>query len=108
MHMIKDENGNPIPHGAEEHPHCHHHDHCDAQQHAGADGKKDETLALLTYMIQHNEHHAAEIDQMAADLEKKGMEDVARQMREGVTEFQKGNMLLNLALTLYKEHQKEV
>ena len=28
-------------------------------------------------------------------------------MREGVTEFQKGNMLLNLALTLYKEHQKE-
>lgn len=107
MHMIKDENGNPIPHGAEEHAHCHHHDHCDA--HGAADGaeKKDETLALLTYMIQHNEHHAAEIDQMAVDLEKRGMADVAKQMKEGVTEFQKGNMLLNLALTLYKEHQKE-
>ena len=69
---------------------------------------KDENLALLTYMLQHNEHHAAELDEMADKLEKAGMADAAKQIREGVSDFQKGNMRLSLALTLVKEHLKEV
>lgn len=107
MHIVKDENGNPIPHGGHTHEEtgCTHTHHCG--ECGGADGCKDETFALLMYMIQHNEHHAAEIDEMAAKLEKEGMADVAKQMKEGVTQFQKGNMYLNLALSLYKEHMKE-
>lgn len=62
----------------------------------------------LTYMLQHNEHHAAELDEMADKLEKAGMADAAKQIREGVSDFQKGNMRLSLALTLVKEHLKEV
>ena len=110
-----DENGNPIPHGAHD-EHHHHHDHhhegedcghaCNA---CGSEEKcKDENLALLTYMLQHNEHHAAELDEMADKLEKAGMADAAKQIREGVSDFQKGNMRLSLALTLVKEYLKEV
>ena len=99
-----------------EHEHHHHHDHhhegedcghaCNA---CGSEEKcKDENLALLTYMLQHNEHHAAELDEMADKLEKAGMADAAKQIREGVSDFQKGNMRLSLALTLVKEHLKEV
>ena len=101
-------------HDHEEHEHHHHHDHhhegedcghaCNA---CGSEEKcKDENLALLTYMLQHNEHHAAELDEMADKLEKAGMADAAKQIREGVSDFQKGNMRLGLALTLVKEEMK--
>ena len=103
-------------HAQDEAEHHHHHDHhhegedcghaCNA---CGSEEKcKDENLALLTYMLQHNEHHAAELDEMADKLEKAGMADAAKQIREGVSDFQKGNMRLSLALTLVKEHLKEV
>ena len=84
MQLLYDENGNPIPLGAHD-EHHHHHDHhhegedcghaCNA---CGSEEKcKDENLALLTYMLQHNEHHAAELDEMADKLEKAGMADAA-------------------------------
>ena len=61
----------------------------------------------MSYMLTHNEHHAQELDQMADNLDKLGMNDAARQIREAVSEFQKGNMRLSLALTLVKEQTKE-
>ena len=63
-----------------------------------------ESCPFKPYMLQHNEHHAAELDEMADKLEKAGMADAAKQIREGVSDFQKGNMRLSLALTLVKEH----
>ena len=87
MHLLHDENGNPVPHGGH-HEHSHEHSHS-------------------TYMLQHNEHHAAELDEMADKLEKAGLADAAKQIREGVSDFQKGNMRLSLALTLVKEQLKE-
>ena len=114
MHLLKDENGNPIPHGAHDHGHCHEHSHegCGHASECGGtcnteEKCKNETVALLTYMQQHNEQHAAELDQMAENIEKMGMKDAAQQIREGVAEYQKGNMRLSLALTLVKEHLKE-
>ena len=108
MHLIKDENGNVIPHGGEghHHDHDHGHEHC----HACGDGCEknctDEVVALLNYMLSHNQHHAEELDQMAENLTKLGMEDAAKTIKEGVADFQKGNMRLGLALTLVKEHLK--
>ena len=113
MHSVKDENGNVCPHG-HEHSHGHGHAHThDGVCQEGCSGcethdPKKENIALLTYMLQHNEHHAAELDEMADKLEKAGMADAAKQIREGVSDFQKGNMRLSLALTLVKEHLKEV
>ena len=113
MHIIKDENGNVCPHGHEhshEHGHAHTHDGVCQEGCSGCEphDPKKENIALLTYMLQHNEHHAAELDEMADKLEKAGMADAAKQIREGVSDFQKGNMRLSLALTLVKEHLKEV
>ena len=97
MHLVKDENGNMVPHG---HEHNHEHGHCGDCQ--GGDCK-NETLALLTYMRQHNEQHAAELDQMADNLLKLGMDAAAKTIKEAVADFQKGNMRLSLALTLVKD-----
>lgn len=134
MHLIKDENGNLVQHGHEHthehthtdgvthsHSHSHHagqedmHDHshgdasCGDHQHCGSCSGgdcKNETAALLNYMLQHNEHHAAELDQMADNLNKMGMTAAARTIKEAVADFQKGNMRLGLALTLVKEELK--
>ena len=67
---------------------------------------KNETVALLTYMLQHNEHHAAELDQMADNLKKLNMDAAAKTIKEAVSDFQKGNMRLGLALTFVKEELK--
>ena len=61
---------------------------------------------LLTYMLQHNEHHAQELDQMADNLAKMGMDAACKTIKEAVADFQKGNMRLGLALTLVKEEMK--
>ena len=136
MHLIKDENGNLIQHGHEhghEHTHEHTHEngvtHSHAHTHGEGEGHehthesaegcghggcgsceggdcKNETVALLTYMLQHNEHHAAELDQMADNLRKMGMDAAAKTIKESVSDFQKGNMRLGLALTLVKEEMK--
>lgn len=134
MHLIKDENGNLVQHGHEhthEHTHAdgvthsHSHEHyagqeemhehthgdsaCGGHEHCESCSSgdcKNETVALLTYMLQHNEHHAAELDQMAENLEKMGMSAAAKTIKEGVADFQKGNMRLGLALTLVKEELK--
>lgn len=92
---------------SQDHTHSHDHDHSHCSDDCGScnngcDPKK-EAQAILTYMLQHNEHHAAELDQMAENLEKLGLSDSAKQIREAVSDFQKGNMRLSLALTLMKD-----
>ena len=94
MHLLQDENGNLIPHGKEVHEH--HHEET---------GNRKENLALLNYMLDHNEHHAAELEEMAGKLEKTGYHEEARQIREGVDKFKEGNALLKKAVeTMEKNH----
>ncbi len=101
MHLIKDENGNPLAHG-----HAHGEEHGQAHPRGeGAHGTgepKKEALALLDYMLHHNEHHACELDQMADNLEKLGLFVPASAIRDAVSDFQKGNMRLGLALSALK------
>lgn len=127
MHLIKDENGNLIAHGHDHdaahshehthadgttHTHSHSHDHGEGHghshetmncEHCSGGDCKNETVALLTYMLQHNEHHAAELDQMADNLKKLGLDAASKTIKDAVADFQKGNMRLGLALTLVKE-----
>ncbi len=116
MHILQDENGNPLPHGhGQEHPHecqehCHGHEggpHCHSHGEEGcghghgdcphAQEPAEKNAALLKYMLDHNTHHAAELDRMAQKLEDEGHQDAALQIRKAVDEFQKGNLYLNLA-----------
>ncbi len=73
---------------------------CGECQGCGQEDPVAKNAALLTYMYQHNQSHAAELDQMAAKLSSEGMEKAAEQIRKAVDEFQKGNMYLNLALSM--------
>ena len=113
MHIVKEENGNVIPHGGCEHTHdcdsaqAHHHEHahCEGENCSGCQNAdpKQQLTALLTYMLSHNQSHAAELDQMAEKIRGAGMEAAAEQIKKGVDEFQKGNMYLSLALSMVKE-----
>ena len=109
MHLLKDENGNVIPHGHHDH-HEHHHDHDHSHEHhdhhahheesaAGSAQEGDRSKALLAYMLAHNESHAAELDKMAQLLTGEGREAAAEHVRKAVDEFMKGNMYLRLALS---------
>ena len=110
MHILKDENGNPIPHG-HDHEHCHEHEHCHAQadgngpehdHHHEHSGGGIQSAALLDYMWKHNVSHAAELDKMAQRLEDEGRADAAVQVRKAADEFQKGNLYLGLALSMLR------
>lgn len=143
MHLIEDENGNPIPHEHEHehththtyehsHPHTHehgheddhHHDHgeehchvhggeeCHTHDHVhcGSCGEHaqdapqgDKMVALLDYMLKHNEHHAAELDQVAESFRADGKTAAAEQIKKAVDEFQKGNLYLKLALSMVQD-----
>lgn len=83
--------------------HCHSHGaHCHGHE-AGAEAMPaNKTEALLKYMLDHNTHHAAELDDMAKTLASQGNEHAAEQIRKAVDEFQKGNLYLGLALSLVK------
>ncbi|MCC8068020.1 MAG: cobalt transporter [Clostridiales bacterium] len=133
MHLIQDENGNPVGHAHEHehmhshtyehsHPHSHEHgheeDHCHSHEHPSCTShcegcgehaqeanapEGDKMIALLDYMLQHNEHHAAELDQVADKFRADGKEAVADQIKKAVDEFQKGNLYLKLALATVRE-----
>lgn len=108
MHLIQDENGQLVHHGHDAGDSQAHHCSGDCKTCGSAGDEKKEAVALLQYMQKHNVQHAAELDRVAANLEKLDMKDVADQIRAAVSEFQKGNLRLSLAATLAGEHIKEV
>lgn len=72
--------------------------------HSHEEPQGDKLTALLDYMLKHNEHHAAELDQVAEKLRASGKEAAAEQIKKAVDEFQKGNLYLSLALSSVKEN----
>ena len=114
MHLIQDENGNIVEHNHSHHQdceqaHCQEHDHegcssCGAHTHNHTQEAPagDKMTAVLDYMLKHNEHHAAELDQVAEKLRAEGKDAAAEQIKKAVDEFQKGNLYLSLALSMVK------
>ena len=80
------------------HDHGHHHEGCCC----GGHEQPDENVAILTYMLDHNKHHALELKEIAAHLREVGKDDAAAQIERGVEDFEKGNMRLSIALSLVK------
>ena len=110
MHVVYDENGNPVSHGSQSHDGdspCGGHEHCGACSHEGGEVCHDETLTALVSMIRYNMQHSPEMDKAVFRLEDDDLFDVARQIRHGISEIQKGTMYLNLALSLYRQHLAE-
>ena len=71
-----------------EHPHEHHHEHTPAE----------ETLALLTYMLGHNRHHAEELHELAHGVEG----EAADLLHGAVADLGSSNEKLARALALLK------
>ncbi|HIT66273.1 MAG TPA: cobalt transporter [Candidatus Merdisoma merdipullorum] len=105
MHIVDGEHGHAHGH---DHEHTHAHDHAHEHEHCGGcggcEGKKpgSEQEALLSYMLDHNKHHAAELADVAKKFRETGKEDVAVQIEKAIENFDKGNLYLSLALSLVK------
>lgn len=84
--------------GGHEHTHEHHHEH--THEHGHGEHPQDEDTAVLTYMLDHNRHHAQELAAIAKHLREQGKEEAAAQIEKGVEDFEKGNMRLSIALSL--------
>ena len=81
--------------------HCHDHDHDHHHSHGAP--SQPPTTALLAYMLDHNQHHAAELEELAGQLKEQGMTQAAETI--GVADFNAGNTKLAAALDLIKNPQ---
>ncbi|MBQ0038770.1 MAG: cobalt transporter [Clostridiales bacterium] len=73
------------------------HEHCHANEQSHH--SREESLALLTYMIDHNSHHAEELHQLAHSIEG----DAAALIHDAIVDFNLANEKLTEALQILKE-----
>ena len=81
-----------------EHEHTHPHEHGDIP----AFDSLDQAEALMSYMLDHNHHHADELHEVGHKLAHSGKEEAAKLIHEAVDAFNKGNELLAKALEALK------
>lgn len=63
----------------------------------------EQAVALLTYMLEHNKHHAEELHEMSHKLEAMGKGDAACLLDAAVDGFCSGNNMLESALENLKK-----
>lgn len=87
------------------HEHEHHHDHdhacsgqCNGCQSQCEHTPMEELAALMKYMANHNAAHANELAQLAKQLEQAGNHTAYEQVMAAVSDYEKGNMRLNVVL----------
>lgn len=74
--------------------HTHGHDHGHTHEHHSP----EETVALLAYMVTHNQHHAEELHELAHSVEG----EAAQLLHEAVVDLTVGNEKLAEALRILK------
>ena len=82
-----------------DHDHEHHHDHDHDHPHDHGHTGLEERVAMLTYMLGHNQHHAQELHELAHDL---GDSEAAQLIHDAVVDFEVGNKKLAEALVVLK------
>ena len=80
----------------EKHHHDHNHEHHHHDPSHAEVTSKEETLALLAYMVSHNKHHAEELANLSAGVEG----EAAAELQKAITLFNEGNVALEAALKL--------
>lgn len=81
--------------------HTHEHEHTHEHGHTHEVHSPEETLALLTYMVGHNQHHAEELHELAHSVEG----EAQQLLHEAVVELTLGNEKLAEALRILKEEK---
>ena len=109
-HSHAHEHDHAHPHTHEHlHDHAHAHDHShdcasDCTNDCGSCGcncqhtPMEELMALMKYMANHNAAHAKELADLAGQLEKIGSHAAYEQVMAAVSDFEKGNMRLQVVL----------
>ncbi len=85
------------------HRHSHDHGHGHTHDHSHTPNPNptpmDEMLALMKYMVSHNESHAEELAQLAQQLEDAGRQGAYRRVMDAVSYFDMGNATLAAVLS---------
>ncbi len=82
----------------ESHEHHERHEHHNEHSAAQVPASKEELLALLSYMVSHNRHHAQELSELAASAEG----DAKNALEKAISLFSEGNAQLQIALDQMK------
>lgn len=85
---------NAHSHGGTIHSHAHDHDH----SHGTSDTPLEELLALMKFMVDHNDAHAQELAELADQLQSAGRGRAYGRIMDAVTEFDMGNAQLSAVL----------
>ena len=78
---------------------AHHHHHHDLD---ASSSSREEAIALLGYMVAHNEHHAEELSELAETMRKLELFQVAEEIETSIESFKEGNLNLRQAFALLK------
>ena len=78
----------------------HHHHHHDLE---ATPASREEAVALLGYMVAHNEHHAEELTELAENMRGLGLADAAEEIENSVADFKEGNLKLRTAFALLQK-----
>ena len=81
--------------------HTHEHEHTHEHGHTHEVHSPEDTVALLTYMVGHNQHHAEELHELAHSVEG----EAQQLLHEAVVELTLGNEKLAEALRILKEEK---
>lgn len=84
------------------HSHAHGHDHTHSHDHSGA--PLDELLALMNYMVTHNDAHAQELAELADQLKEAGKTRAYQKVMDAVASFDIANAQLD---AVFKELAQE-
>ena len=80
-----------------QHSHEHAHEHVSGHHHEHGDTPEltpEQTLALMSYMLDHNRHHADELHDICHALEDAGKTEAAAALAEALHEYDHGNSKL--------------
>lgn len=102
----------------EDHQHTHAHEHAHEHTHShGCEGihcgegincaecghehvsPREELMALMKYMVNHNTAHANELAELAKQLQTMGENTAYEQVMQAVSDFEKGNLRLSTVLS---------
>ena len=81
--------------------HTHEHEHTHGHGHTHEVHSPEETVALLTYMVGHNQHHAEELHELAHSVAG----EAQQLLHEAMVELTLGNEKLAEALRILKEEK---
>ena len=85
-------------HGGHRHVHIHSHDHDHDHDHSHGGTPMEELLALMKYMVSHNDAHAQELAGLADQLKEAGKVRAYQRIMDAVAEFDMANAKLDSVL----------